>query len=236
MSRLLVEGYWMSVSGASFLEVSTIELTEDGFQRLTFVGGLSYLSDLYGLVCDNVVNFEVSLVPGARGAFCDMHQIVLANASITNANAKSNQDLFRALKGGANNFGMSIAPFKPQVLQPRLTEASLGIVTSFTLSTYPISQVWGGIKTYSLEQLPALFASMYQYQSNPNKDPYANLMFQAFTTNETVGGVLNMVYLKPEVSPPAFAPFYSIPTTEDTTKLQTLTQMMGGQRVPPLTR
>lgn len=24
-------------------------------------GGLSYLSDLYGLVCDNVVNFEVSL-------------------------------------------------------------------------------------------------------------------------------------------------------------------------------
>ena len=77
---------------------------------------------------------------------------------------------------------------------------------------------------------------MYQYQSNPNKDPYANLMFQAFTTNETVGGVLNMVYLKPEVSPPAFAPFYSIPTTGDTTKLQTLTQMMGGQRVPALTR
>lgn len=27
-----------------------------------FEGGLSYLSDLYGLVCDNVVNFEVRLL------------------------------------------------------------------------------------------------------------------------------------------------------------------------------
>ena len=29
-------------------------------------GGLSYLSDLYGLACDNVVNFEVS--PGPRSS------------------------------------------------------------------------------------------------------------------------------------------------------------------------
>ena len=35
-----------------------------------------------------------------------------------------------------------------------------GIVTAFTLSTYPIHQVWGGIKTYSPQQLPALFFSM----------------------------------------------------------------------------
>lgn len=27
------------------------------------IGGLSYLSDLYGLVCDNVVNFEVREAP-----------------------------------------------------------------------------------------------------------------------------------------------------------------------------
>ena len=104
------------------------------------------------------------------------------------------------------------------------------------MSTYPINQVWGGIKTYSLEQLPALFEAAYQYQNAANKDPYANLMLQAFTTNGTVGAVLNIVYLKPEPSPQAFAPFYSIPTTEDTTKIQTLTQMMGGQRVPPIPR
>ncbi|KAL8981369.1 MAG: hypothetical protein Q9205_003819 [Flavoplaca limonia] len=161
--------------------------------------GLSYLSDLYGLTCDNVVNFEM----------------VLADGSLTNANANHNQDLFKAMKGGANNFG---------------------IVTTFTLKTYAINQVWGGIKFYSLDQLPALFAAMQEYQSKPKKDLYANLMLQAFTTNASVGAVLNMVYLKPVVNASAFAPFYSIPTTGDTTKIQSLTQMMSGQQVPPLPR
>ena len=97
-------------------------------------------------------------------------------------------------------------------------------------------QVWGGIKIYAIEELPALFSAMIEYQSNPDKDPYANLMMQAFPTNTSVGAVLNMVYLKPEVSPPAFGPFYHIPTTGDTTKIQSLSQMIGGQRVPPIPR
>ena len=77
---------------------------------------------------------------------------------------------------------------------------------------------------------------MLDYQSVPNKDPYANLMLQAFTTNASVGAVLNMVYLKPEISPPAFEAFYSIPTRADTTKIQTLTEMMSGQAVPEIPR
>lgn len=52
---------------------------------------MSFLSPEYGLVCDNVVNFEV----------------VLADASIVNANASSNTDLYWALKGGGNQFGKS---------------------------------------------------------------------------------------------------------------------------------
>ncbi|TVY93031.1 Bifunctional solanapyrone synthase, partial [Lachnellula willkommii] len=58
---------------------------------LTLVsGGLSYLSDLYGLACDNVASFEV----------------VLANGSVVNANEESHSDLFWALKVGFNNFGV----------------------------------------------------------------------------------------------------------------------------------
>lgn len=45
-----------------------------------------------------------------------------------------------------------------------------------------------------------------------------------------------MVYLKPEASPPAFAPFYEIPTIADTTKIQTLREMMSGQGVPDIPR
>ncbi|KAI1080736.1 putative FAD-binding oxidoreductase [Whalleya microplaca] len=166
-----------------------------GVGGLTLGSGLSYLTDLYGLVCDNVVNFEV----------------VTAAGLVVNANADWNQDLFWALKGGANNFG---------------------VVTKFTLKTYPIFNVWGGMKLYTLDALPALFDAFAKYQTIADKDPYANVMLQAFPTNKSIGAVLNMVYLKPEESPEAFAPFYDIKTVQDTTKLQTLTEMMSSQ--PPL--
>jgi FAD/FMN-containing dehydrogenase len=47
---------------------------------------------MYGLACDNVVNFEV----------------ILADGSLVNANLEENSDLFYALKGGTNNFGKSL--------------------------------------------------------------------------------------------------------------------------------
>jgi hypothetical protein len=52
--------------------------------------GLSYLSDMYGMACDNVVDFEV----------------ILADGTLTNANKNKNADLFYALKGGSNNFAV----------------------------------------------------------------------------------------------------------------------------------
>ncbi|KAL4751916.1 hypothetical protein BDW72DRAFT_192427 [Aspergillus terricola var. indicus] len=183
-----LDEYEVTVVGGRVLDV--------GVGGLILGGGLSYLSNLYGLVCDNVVNFE----------------IVLANGSLINANSSSNKDLFWALKGGANNFG---------------------IVTSFTLYTYPIHLVWGGVRTYSLENLPQLLAAAYEFQkSEAAEEGYANFMLQAFTTGGTIGAVMNMVYLKPEPNPPGFAPFESIPTVTDLTKIQTLTDMMSGQRVP----
>lgn len=56
---------------------------------MEFTGGLSYLSNLYGMACDNVASF----------------QVVLADGRLVNANADSHPDFFWALKGGANNFG-----------------------------------------------------------------------------------------------------------------------------------
>ncbi|RYC55514.1 hypothetical protein CHU98_g10691 [Xylaria longipes] len=53
-------------------------------------GGNSYYSGRMGFGCDSVVNFEV----------------VLANGTIINANQTANSDLWQALKGGGNNFGI----------------------------------------------------------------------------------------------------------------------------------
>lgn len=70
---------------------------------------------------------------------------------------------------------------------------------------------------------------MFEYQTAPNKDPYANLMLQGYVSNVTVGVVLNLVYLKPEESPDAFAPFYPINTTADSTKISSFSEFISGQ-------
>ncbi|GAW18379.1 hypothetical protein ANO14919_078540 [Xylariales sp. No.14919] len=170
-----------------------------GVGGLTLGSGLSYLSDLYGLACDNVENFEV----------------VLADGTIVDANKHSHADLWWALKGGANNFG---------------------VVTRFTLTTYPTGNVWGGYRVYALDAIPDLFDALLAYQSVAVKDPYANLMMQAFPLNGTLGVLLNMVYNKPVETPPAFAPFYGIPAIADTVHIQPMTDFLASQIPPSLPR
>ncbi|KAI0403372.1 putative FAD-binding oxidoreductase [Xylaria palmicola] len=186
-----LDQYNVTVVGARILQV--------GVGGLILGSGLSYLSDLYGLACDNVENFEV----------------VLANGSVVDANRQSHADLWWALKGGANNFG---------------------VVTRFTLTTYPTGHVWGGYRVYGLDALPALFEALYRYQSVAVKDAYANLMMQAFPLNGSLGVILNMVYNKPVERPAAFAPFYSIPAILDTVRLQPMTGFLASQVPPSLPR
>lgn len=50
-------------------------------------------------------------------------QVVLANGTICNANANSHPDLWYALKGGSNNFG---------------------VVTRIDLKTFAQGKFWGG--------------------------------------------------------------------------------------------
>ncbi|RSL50086.1 hypothetical protein CEP54_012125 [Fusarium duplospermum] len=70
-------------------------------------GGNSYYTGQRGFGCDNVVNYEV----------------VLPDGNIINANATSNEDLYRALKGGGSNFG---------------------IVTWFDLEAFAAKDLYGG--------------------------------------------------------------------------------------------
>jgi len=54
------------------------------------IGGISYFSGREGLVCDNIIAYEV----------------VLPNGEIVNATSTSYPDLWKALKGGSSNFGI----------------------------------------------------------------------------------------------------------------------------------
>ncbi|KAK2814695.1 hypothetical protein FQN49_008105 [Arthroderma sp. PD_2] len=120
--------------------------------------GISYFSNRDGFAIDNVVNFEV----------------VVASGEIVNANATSNPDLFWALKGGNNNFG---------------------VVTYFSLATVETSGfIHGGRITYPESSLDALADVIYDYHTHQAvDDPLAHalpeLTFNS-TTNVTGANML----------------------------------------------
>lgn len=77
----------------------------------------------------------------------------MADAQIVNANATSNQDLWRALKGGTNNFG---------------------IVTRYDLAT--IEQeggVWGGSATYGMDKYWDIIQAFAKAADAEQYDPFA---------------------------------------------------------------
>lgn len=100
-------------------------------------GGLSFLSSQYGWAANNVVDFEV----------------VLANGTIVHANAKENTDLFGALKGGGNNFG---------------------IVTNYRLQTHPQDhKVWGGNYVFTSDKTPEVLDAVMEFTTNYPDDKAA---------------------------------------------------------------
>lgn len=67
------------------------------------------------------------------------YQVVLADGSIVEANEETRQDLFRALKGGGNNFG---------------------IVTRFDMVTFPAHDVWDGAIVHSKDETDSVIDAL----------------------------------------------------------------------------
>jgi len=101
-------------------------------------GGYSYLTSQYGLAIDNIVAYE----------------LILPDGTITEVTATSSPDLFFALKGGYNNFG---------------------IVTRFTLKAYRQGQVWGGTLQFAEAQISNITSATATFASNV-KDPKAAII------------------------------------------------------------
>lgn len=77
-------------------------------------GGYSWVTDQYGLAIDNTIAYD----------------LVLPNGTYIDVTESSQPDLFFALKGGLNNFG---------------------IVTAVTVKAHPLSKIW---VTLVFEALP----------------------------------------------------------------------------------
>lgn len=91
-------------------------LASIGIAGLTLGGGINYFTNKWGFAMDNILAYEV----------------VTGKGKVVTANATHHRDLFWALKGGSNNFG---------------------IVTKFTYQTYEVPTV-STLSAYYLD--PAL--------------------------------------------------------------------------------
>jgi FAD/FMN-containing dehydrogenase len=94
--------------------------------------------------------------------------VVLPNGTFTTVSETHGSDIFYALQGGVNNFG---------------------IVTSFTLKTHPMGQVWGGTLNFPADKIDALINATAEYSTNGSLDePKAIMVSQLYATNGTVTG------------------------------------------------
>ncbi|CAG8970919.1 hypothetical protein HYALB_00000898 [Hymenoscyphus albidus] len=153
-------------------------------------GGLSFLSTQYGLACDSGVNYEV----------------VLANSTIVNANENENSDLFWALKGGGNQFG---------------------IITKYTMKTFPISQTWGGVRTYSFLNADKLLAATSDWTGNL-PDPKGSVIVTGNVAADNVVDifVVYFFYDGPIPPPGVFDKFDIIPAITDDTKTRSYSDLL----------
>ena len=149
---------------------------------------MSFFAPRYGFACDNVVNFEV----------------VLASGDIVDANARENPDLWFALKGGSNNFG---------------------VVTRFDLRTFQQGKLWGGIIIYPIETRVAQFKAFETLNAAADYDTVIN----SYGYNSAVKAfaVVNSIeYTKPEAFPKTLAPFTDIqPQYSSTMRIASLSDL-----------
>jgi hypothetical protein len=145
-----------------------------------------------------------------------MIQIVLASGKLTDVNATSLPDLFRALKGGMNNFG---------------------IVTRFDLTPFPQGEILAGDIANPISDRDAVFKAFSDIAGAEEYDPYASLV-TGLNYNSSVKGSWSIgttaVYTKPESSPAIYDELVAIPSTENTLHLTNLSTLANEANTPPL--
>lgn len=120
---------------------------------------------------------------------------MFADGTIRDVNYKSPySDLYWALRGGGNNFG---------------------IVTRFDLATYPQADMWAGAQTFLLsdETSTAINNAFYNLAINSPQDPYAQIII-AYAYAQTQGIYViasDLQYGKPTPNPAILKNFTSIP-------------------------
>ncbi|TVY78430.1 Bifunctional solanapyrone synthase [Lachnellula suecica] len=147
-----------------------------GTGGFTLGGGYSWKTDQFGLTCDTIQSYN----------------LVLPNGTITSVDS-STPDLFFALKGGLNRFG---------------------IVTSIVMETHAqVDMVYGGLQVFDTGSIEDLIIATQTFQTE-NTDPKAQVIL-TINGGTIPGAILLSFYDGPE-RPAAFDPYNNITAIIDT--------------------
>jgi hypothetical protein len=129
---------------------------------------------------------------------------VTATGAIIEANQNSYPDLYFALRGGGNNFG---------------------IVTRFDLYTYPQGLMWGGSLLYNITQSDTILNAFVDYGNNAPSDPNAALILAYAYAQGQFLVIADLEYALPQPNPPIFSKFLSRPYLSNTLAVQSLSNI-----------
>ncbi|KAF2866830.1 hypothetical protein BDV95DRAFT_598711 [Massariosphaeria phaeospora] len=164
-----------------------------GVGGLVLGGGLSYMSAQYGWSASSVLQYD----------------IVFANGTIGHINKDNYPDLFKALKGGGNNFG---------------------VVTNYRLQAYRQGDIWGGNLVYlrTPDKDAKLLKAVRDF-TEYNEDPKAAVIVTAERANLNLvdSWIIFLFYDGP--TPPAgkFQNFTDANPLLDTTRTRTYADLMA---------
>lgn len=155
-----------------------------GISGFLLGGGNSFFTASRGWACDQVRNFEV----------------VLADGSVVNANATSNSELWRALRGGASN---------------------LGIVTRFDMQTLPDCEIWGGVRVYDESKTREHIAAYTAWVDALNHYPSGSsiVFWTHLPSLSDIAIIAAYEDISGTIAAPAFGDFLAIEPLSDTMRL-----------------
>ena len=192
------------------LAVSGGRVYDVGVGGLITGGGNSFFAPRFGFVCDNVLNFEVGRThQWLLLVYVLIYvQVVLGSGEIVNANYFENPALYKALKGGTNNFG---------------------IVTRFDLKTFQQGKLWGGFIIYPIDKRTEQFQHLEHFitASGNGVDDYATIINSYIFTQAGPSFIANQyTYTKLKAYPAILGNFTDDqPQISNTMRITSLTNL-----------
>ena len=150
-----------------------------------------------------------------HGINADPKKVALADGTLTNANESYHSDLYRALKGGANN---------------------LGVVTRFDLRTFSQGNLSVSSFVNTISQRGPVLQAFTDIMSAPEFDVYTSLVVGFLYNSTSKAWVISnsAVYTSPVLDPPVFAELAAVPSISNSSRITSLASLADEAPTPPL--